>query len=166
MTDTTARFALPQLQPGQAQKELWHNEALALIDGCLHPAAESRGDDTPPASPTLGQAWITGTSPVGDWAGQADRLAIWTAGGWRFADPVEGMSVWLISDSVFTYRESGGWRDGVVVASSIEIGGNQVVGPQEAAIADVSGGAVIDSEGRERIDAILGALRAHGLIST
>jgi hypothetical protein len=29
MADTTPRFALPFILPGQAQKELFHNEALA-----------------------------------------------------------------------------------------------------------------------------------------
>ena len=34
MTDeTSARTGLPLLQPGQAQKEMGHNEALALIVG-------------------------------------------------------------------------------------------------------------------------------------
>ncbi|NNC72613.1 MAG: DUF2793 domain-containing protein [Sphingomonadaceae bacterium] len=78
MTDTTPRFALPQLLTGHAQKEIWHNEALALIDAVLHPVAESRGDNTPPANPAAGQCWITGSAPVGDWAGEADWLAIWT----------------------------------------------------------------------------------------
>lgn len=32
MTDTSARFALPLILPGQAQKEIFHNEALALLD--------------------------------------------------------------------------------------------------------------------------------------
>ena len=32
MTDATPRFALPLLAAGQAQKELFHNEALTLPD--------------------------------------------------------------------------------------------------------------------------------------
>ena len=30
--DSTARLALPFLAPGQAQKELYHNEALSRLD--------------------------------------------------------------------------------------------------------------------------------------
>ncbi|MGL4312420.1 MAG: DUF2793 domain-containing protein, partial [Sphingomonas sp.] len=35
MAETTSRLALPLLAAGQAQKEMFHNEALALIDLAL-----------------------------------------------------------------------------------------------------------------------------------
>lgn len=39
MTDLpTPRLALPLLQPGQAQKEMYHNEALARLDLAVQPA--------------------------------------------------------------------------------------------------------------------------------
>lgn len=37
MSDATARFAFPLIAPGQAQKELFHNEALARVDALLQP---------------------------------------------------------------------------------------------------------------------------------
>jgi hypothetical protein len=48
----------------------------------------------------------------------------------------------------------------------LKIGTNQVVGPRGAAVADASGGSVIDVEGRAAINALLSRLRAHGLITT
>lgn len=36
--ETTARLGLPLLAPGQAQKELFHNEALALVDAATQAA--------------------------------------------------------------------------------------------------------------------------------
>ena len=33
MTERSTRFALPFILPGQAQKEAFHNEAVAAIDG-------------------------------------------------------------------------------------------------------------------------------------
>lgn len=41
-----------------------------------------------------------------------------------------------------------------------------VVGPQEAAIADPTGGATVDAEARAAVVSILDALRNHGLIAT
>ena len=47
---------------------------------------------------------------------------------------------------------------------SFYIGGEQVVGSRAAAIDSPTGGATVDSEARLAINAILGALREHGLI--
>ncbi len=166
MTDATARFGLPFIQPGQAQKELFHNEALALLDAVVHPAAETRGDTVPPSSPVVGQGWIIGASPTGDWAGQSEKLAIWTSGGWRFAEPVEGMQIWLRDSGVFSFWNGSEWRDGRQVCDALVIAGQTVVLEQQGAVSDASGGANIDVEARSVITSILEALRTHGLIAT
>ncbi|HWL47768.1 MAG TPA: DUF2793 domain-containing protein, partial [Sphingomonadaceae bacterium] len=140
MTDITARFALPLLQSGQAQKELFHNEALALIDALLHPVAEMLGADTPPAAPEPGQCWIVGAAPSGDWAGRSGQIAAWTAGGWRFAAPATGMTVWLADANVRALYDGSAWREGVVPATALQVGGQQVVGERQSAIADPAGG--------------------------
>lgn len=95
MIETSARLALPLMAAGQAQKEIVHNEALLLADLLVAPVAENLGLNAPPTSPAAGACWIIGTAPTGDWAGHAGALAGWTAGGWRFAAPFEGLHVWL-----------------------------------------------------------------------
>ena len=66
MTDPqTDRFALPLLQPGQAQKEMFHNEALAALDLLIQPAVEAVGVNTPPTAPRIG--------PILDRRRRADR---------------------------------------------------------------------------------------------
>lgn len=167
MSDTqSARFALPLLQPGQAQKEMTHNEAVAVIDLIAQASVVAAGLSTPPSSPTLGQCWIVGASPAGAWAGKADHLAGWTDGGWRFVAPVEGMAAWVAADGTVARFASGGWTVGAIRATHLDVGANQVVGARRAAIADPSGGATTDAEARTAIAAILGALRGHGLIAT
>lgn len=57
---------------------------------------------------------------------------------------------------------------GGMTTSSVVLNGAQVVGPRKAAISSPSGGAVIDSQCRSAVNAILNAMRAstgHGLIS-
>ena len=162
MTETSARFGLPHIMPGQAQKEVFHNEAIMLIDAALHPAAETLGDNVPPATPQIGQIWIVGASPTGAWAGKAGTLAAWTAGGWRFIAPVEGMRVALRGTGLAATRTASGWEQGVVRASSVAIGGVQVVGARQPAIPSLPTG----NEIREVVNAVLAALRAHGLIAS
>ncbi|APL94460.1 hypothetical protein Sj15T_04010 [Sphingobium sp. TA15] len=164
--DSTLRWALPQLFAGQAQKELFHNEALARIDMLLHGAVESADQDEPPASPAVGACWIVAAGAGGAWEGQDGALACWTEGGWRFAAPREGLSLW-VADRGHAMRHDGAhWEDCAVRADGFYVGGERVVGAAAAAIADPAGGATVDMEARSALAAILGALRTHGLIAT
>lgn len=165
MPELSDRFALPLLSAGQAQKELFHNEALAALDLLAHAAVEDHGLDTPPTSPTAGQCWIVGTSPTDAWTGHAGALAGWTGGGWRFVPPRAGMVVWDAANGYPLRHDGSGWVDGALAASALEIGGIQVVGEQASGIPDPGGGGVIDVEARATIVLILAALRAHGLIA-
>lgn len=162
--DMTARFALPLLHAGQAQKELFHNEALLLADALVQPCVEALGLDAPPSDPVPGQCWIVGSTPAGAWAGSAGALALWTEGGWRFAAPREGMVAWVADEELVARHVSGAWRLGRLTAAQLVIDGEQVVGARAAAIAEPDGGSVVDGEARAAIEAILLALRAHGLI--
>lgn len=162
---STARFALPLLSPGQAQKEITHNEALTLIDALVQPCAESAGTNVPPDTPAAGQMWIVGDSPSGAWGGHASALAVWTGGGWRFVAPREGMSVHARDQGVEARFADGAWIFGMLTAARLMIGGSQVVGDRQPAIDAPTGGAVLDSEARTAIAAMLDAMRTHGLIA-
>lgn len=163
MTETTHRLALPLLHAAQAQKEMYHNEALARLDLLTQAAAEALGADTPPADPLPGQCWIIGDAPEGAWRGHAREIAGWTEGGWRFAAPVEGMRLWLSRSAGHACFAGGGWHGGEVHGRLI-VAGKQVVGARAAAIPEPEGGTVVDAAARAAISAVLVALRAHGLI--
>ena len=147
MTDTlvTPRFTLPLLAVAQAQKEVTHNEALALIDALLHPAVEAGPLATPPSAPDAGQCWLVAAGAGGEWSGQAGKIAIRTDGGWRFAPPYGGMRVIRLSDGALLRFEGGLWT-----------------GP--ATIPVPTGGATVDVETRAAIAALLSVLDAHGIL--
>ena len=145
MTDSTARHALPLLAAGQAQKEITHNEALTLIDALLMPVATGVGDNAPPLVPTVGQCWIVGTAPTGDWTGHQNRLVIWTEGGWRSLALPAGSSLRDAAGKQWRYGRDG-WS-----------------GP--APIAVPAGGGVIDAEARAAIASILNCLGDCGMIT-
>ena len=85
------------------------------------------------------------------WAGQNDAIAAFTAGGWRIIAPVDGLCVLIKSTGETLRYANGGW--------------SILLGAPEPAISNVFGGTTVDAESRAAISAILGALRAHGLIA-
>ena len=164
MTDVpTARLALPLLAPGQAQKEMSHNEALARLDCAVQACVLAVGVDSPPGDPATGACWIVGEAPDGAWAGHEGALAAWTAAGWRFVAPFEGMRAWVAESHGFALFSDGGWTVGEAHGRLI-VDGVQVVGSQAEPIGDPAGGATVDSEARAAIAGILAALREHGLV--
>jgi Protein of unknown function (DUF2793) len=165
MAEASDRFALPFIAAGQAQKEILHNEALMLLDCLVQPVVVSVAPASVPVTPALGQCWIVGLTPAGDWSGKAKHIACWTSGGWRFAAPLEGTTCWSVADGVSARFASGNWLVGQVTANVVRIGGNQVVGARQSAIASPTGGTTNDTEARLAIASILTALRTHGLIS-
>jgi len=163
--ERSPRLALPLLQPGQAQKEQDHNEALARLDLAVQPAVQAVGVDAPPAAPEEGQCWIVGAAPTGDWAGKSAMLAGWTAGGWRYVAPVEEMVAWSLADRRAVRFDAGRWRAGEVRATRLLVDGEQVVGARRGAIPDPAGGTTVDGEARGALLQVLAALRGHGLIA-
>jgi hypothetical protein len=164
MSDATPRFALPYIFPGQAQKEQFHNEALVLADGLLHPAIEDGPLAAPPPSPQPGQIWLVAPSATGAWAGQSNRVAIWSEAGWRFVLPTSGMRVWKKPAGVDLRWSGTAWISGEVPAAKLMIGGVQVVGSRQPSVPSPSGGTTIDAEARTAVAAVIVAVRSHGLI--
>jgi hypothetical protein len=164
MNETSARFAFPFILPGQAQKELFHNEAIAAIDAALHPAVEGAPLATPPTSPLPGRCWLVGPGASGAWLEKEGQLAAWTSGGWRFVAPQAGMCVWDKAAGVHRRWTGIGWTDGDVAATALKIEGLKVIGARQPAVSTASGGTIIDAEARSAISNLIVTLRTHGLI--
>jgi len=162
----TPRLKLPYITPGQAQKDLSHNEALRRIDMLVAPAVETPPVNEPPANAAPGECYIVGAEPSGDWDGRANSLAGYSDSGWRFIDPEEGVSVFVKSAGIPATFRDGSWEVGALKASQLLIGDKQVVGSRAPGIASPARGKTIDAEARAALNAILDALRAHGLIET
>jgi hypothetical protein len=143
--DPTARWALPLLAAGQAQKEVTHNEALALIDLILDPLVEVVGATTPPEAPEPGRCWVVGAGASGAWSGQDAMLAGWTAGGWRFAAPQQGGAVRVRATGAVHRWTGAAWLAPPVVEP-------------------LTGGTTTDAEARAAIAMLVDALRAAGLL--
>jgi hypothetical protein len=163
--DSSQRLSLPFISPGQAQKELYVNESLQILDFVSAAAVEEPPRNDPPVPPVVGTCFLVGPSPTGDWGGHPNALASYTMAGWRFVAPLDGLKVWVKSTSVSAIYAGGIWQIGTLYGSKVVIEGAQVVGAQASAIADPTGGMTTDSEARAAISSILTALRQHGLIA-
>ena len=160
---SSPRFDLPFIVPGQAQKEHFHNEALLRIDAMLCAVAEG-AQASPPAAPSVGAAWIVAAPASDAWSQHQDSLAVWTVGGWRFVAPTEGMRVWNKAQNLEWRWEGAAWSVGAVIGSQLFLGGQKVVGERCPAVPSPSGGTIIDAEARAAVDQIIVALMSHGLI--
>lgn len=156
MTDTP-RFALPTLAPGQAQKEVTHNEALARIDAVLQLAVESRTVATPPAA-VAGQAWIVGDGAGGAWAGYARVVAAYDGTGWTFVQPRDGCLAYVGDERLYLHFRGGSWQDAWPVARFALPGGVPIAAP--------SGGATVDAQARATLATLLARLAAVGVLGT
>ena len=162
--EQTPRFALPFLVPGQAQKEWFHNEALQRVDMLLSAVVEGAPAVLPPADPVAGICYLVGAGATGDWTGRDGMVAGYGEGGWRFIAPAEGLRAMRRDNGEAIIFRNGAWESGIVRAAEIRIGDEAVVRHRQAAIPDPAGGTTVDAEGRATVSAILGAMRAHGLI--
>ncbi len=145
---------------------MFHNEALALVDLLLAGLVEGTPIAVPPSSPSLGTLYRVAAGATGAFVGQDGYLAGWSAGGWRFVSPVEGMRLTERTSGVELAFRNGVWASGSMRASEVVIGDQQVVGARLPPIADATGGTTIDSAVRLTVAQILSGLRAHGLIAS
>ena len=111
--DATPRLALPYLAAAQAQKYVTLNQALALLDGLVQTAVESRSTAAEPASPADGALYILPASPTGaDWSGQAAGTVMrFEAGAWTVLESQPGWIAYVKDEGVLLVQASGGWTD-------------------------------------------------------
>lgn len=161
----SARIGMPFLSPGQAQKEISHNEALILLDFLIHGCCAGAPSNAPPQLREVGLTYLCGPLPTGEWSGHPNSIACWGDSGWRFIDPVEGFGLLdRFSEQYWRFR-SGQWFQGLMNVTELRVNGVKVVGAKQPAISAPAGGNVIDTEARNVLHQLLTAMRSHGLIA-
>lgn len=116
MTDTV-NFALPLLQPSQAQKHVTVNEALTRLDALAALILMSRSQSTPPAVLEEGTAFGVPATATDAWQGHGGSLAIAANGGWVFITPRRGWRAWIADEDVMAIHDGSNWRGGALALS-------------------------------------------------
>lgn len=96
----TTNWSFPYVTTGQAGGEITHNDALNYIDSLMQLGVVDFDLNTPPGSPTNGQAWKVGNAPSGAWSGHADEIAFYYSG-WLFVSLKDGMRLYDNNANVF-----------------------------------------------------------------
>jgi len=93
------------------------NLSINVIDALLQCRVLTVGDNALPVSEAAeGDRYIVGTTPTGDWAGQANKLARYLDAGWHFYDA----NIVLNDADGFVYKKNsiGAWSRSSVMAGS------------------------------------------------
>lgn len=121
MSDDTARLHLPQLVSLQELNAVTWNEALEQIDALVDLCLVGVFVNDPPLSPQEGDAYLTGGTPTGAWAGYAYKIASCRDGAWRFYQPFNGLRAFVRSSGAMIVYNNGAWID-----TSSSISANEV----------------------------------------
>jgi hypothetical protein len=164
----TAQLQLPLIAPAQAQKHVTVNEALTRLDAIAQLRIKSFDLAVAPSSPKDGDAYLVNAAPVGAWAGQAGKIAIWNNGGWIFLLPKSGWKAWDESAQCTRMYHGSGWMADAVAVSPggagtryrvIEFDHVVVAGATNSTAVSIPGGAqVIGVTGR-----VVASLSGSGL---
>lgn len=131
---TSPVLGVPYVASQQAQPEVTHNEAVAVLTA-LQRGAISRGLNAPPGGPDDGDSYIVGTSPTGAWAGRANCVAVYVTNAWRFVPGDDGdggaiamgadqagMALYVQAEGGFALWSGSAWAAGGGAAHDVAFG--------------------------------------------
>lgn len=82
------------------------NENLLMLDTVINLVVEAGGVNAPPPEGVAdGTVYAIGSNPVGEWLGQAGKLAIIVEGAWKFYQPKDGWRARFKSLGRFMYYD-------------------------------------------------------------
>lgn len=107
----TFHLGMPFIEGSQAQKHVTHNEALRILDAVIQIGVRDTDRTSPPPTPAEGDRHIVATGATGAWTGQADAVAVYEDGAWRFLVPKLGWCAWSEADAALLVYDGATWTD-------------------------------------------------------
>lgn len=109
MTDQTTNLELPYMLASQSDKHVSFNATIDIVDSTHQLMVVARDVSTPVLNPQVGDRWIVGPTPTGDWQGHINDIACWLATGWKFFTPRPGWRAWVMQETVELVFAAGNW---------------------------------------------------------
>jgi len=151
MSDT-GNLGLALVQPAQAQKHVTVNEALVRIDGLAQLVIQSVDTLNPPLFAPDGEVWAVPAGATGAWVGHDGDVAIWSTGGWVFAQARQGWRAWIADRSAHGVFDGVGWQASAVALGSFGAATRQAVVE------------TLHTVGAGPVSTIAGAIPAHSIL--
>jgi hypothetical protein len=98
---------------------------LLLLDALCQCNVLSATTSAPPGSPAPGDRYLVPTGASGAWAGNANRIAIWSSAttAWVFEQPLEGWQLWVRDTDRALFFDGTAWRVDYPKPSIIAVAG-------------------------------------------
>lgn len=105
----TPNLNIPLISASQSQKHVTANEATLAFDALGQLSAIDKDLSTPPGSPSDGDTYIVGSSPTGDWAGNANAVAYYYNGTWYLYPAKAGWMGYVQDESTYYSFNGTAW---------------------------------------------------------
>jgi len=116
---------------------------LRAFDQLIQGSVIQVGLNTPPGTPANGDAYIIGSAPTGAWAGQPDKVVVWSTEiatidtdtkvpAWEFYPPQPGWIFYSEADDAFQRYDGTNWTFAFKFAGIPKFGGPNTTGAGSA----------------------------------
>ncbi|MDJ0827178.1 MAG: DUF2793 domain-containing protein [Rhodobacter sp.] len=156
----TAKFALPLVQPAQAQKHVTVNEALVRLDGMTQLTLASATEGTPPVAAEDGDSYAVPLGAVNAWEGHAGEVAVWSNGGWVFVTPAIGWRAWIADAGEAALFDGVSWiAGGLAVSANRAVSAFQVLEFDHVLAAGASSSTTVEIPQYAMVFAVTGRIK-------
>jgi hypothetical protein len=119
MSDNTTHLGLPYVANKQAQRHIFHDEALRILDALVMLSVNDRDLSAPPASPVEGDRYIVKAPGSGAFAGKDNRIAHYADGAWFFYAPSRGWLCHVADESALLAWDGTAWQPALSAISGL-----------------------------------------------
>lgn len=110
MSNYSNRLGMPYILASQAQKHLFVNQSINILDALVMLSVKSISTNDPPPNPNNGEGYIIGSNPTGAWQNHENSIAIFRDLAWEFISPKDGFISYVAANQSLLVYSNNQWR--------------------------------------------------------